>query len=343
MNLCWVTNLGERDSHVTSPTQESRGPIGWSVVVLIILIFGVALTALHSVLGPASKGQMGHGELIIQIQHLSISDNSVSLNVKPSLDSAVVDSFKDSKTGEPITNCRTDCPSRTFDIEVAAEGVSQTLTVPFECFTDPTQDCPRATQTLTLPLLHAAQQRYPRDSYDFNLTILFSLSGARPDRLPPFSVVSAQSNLVAEPTLWATVFASTGMSEVTTPDFGSTLVPPDFSAYGFFIQLRRPFLAAAYVLFLASVPLLLGLLFAIYLYSAKGRHQSGSPLGLSLVLAGLTLSVLPLHAALVPPEITALNLVDLLLGLGVAFLMALSLLAYARSFMSRLASRRDSG
>jgi hypothetical protein len=99
-------------------------------------------------------------------------------------------------------------------------------------------------------------------------------------------------------------------------------------------SLKRTVPTQAYVWSIASVPLLFALLFLHMLFINRSSRQVPL-LDFMVALSATSLAVLPLRAVLVPAEIGGLTRVDTLLGVGIASLVTLGLVRYARDLWRR--------
>jgi hypothetical protein len=93
------------------------------------------------------------------------------------------------------------------------------------------------------------------------------------------------------------------------------------------IQLRRSTTTRAYTVAVACLPLLLGLLLCVLIFSTS---RPVGPEGLTGVAAVL-LAILPIRLVLVPSDVSELTLVDFWLGVEMALLAAIACLAVSRA------------
>jgi hypothetical protein len=178
-----------------------------------------------------------------------------------------------------------------------------------------------------LPLA-AAQQRYPFDWYAGGATVAVEVEYPAKEviegRLQATEEYEGQRfelALVNGQQLAPFVLSASANMSTTKP------VP----AVRIALCWQREGVTRLYVLVIALLPLILGLLFFVVLFSS--RLSARAPVGPELIagVAAVLLGVLPIRTVLVPSEISTLTLLDYWLGLEMAVLVALPCFAVWRA------------
>jgi len=120
---------------------------------------------------------------------------------------------------------------------------------------------------------------------------------------------------------------------------GPGIAPYDIRAVGngfrFQLFLERPISTQIFVIFVACIPLILGCLLALVLFSSQ--FSSTRSIGSDGVMgvAAVLLAILPIRLVLVPTEVSELTLVDYLLGFEMTVLASLAALAVRRGLRAQ--------
>jgi hypothetical protein len=178
-----------------------------------------------------------------------------------------------------------------------------------------------------LPLA-GAQQRYPFDWYSGRLTVAVRaeyptkhVSAGQLESVEAFDPQPFELELVNSKRVAPFVQSATADKRTTMP----------VTAARIGLQWQREDVTRFYVVIIALVPLILGLLFLVVLFSShlSGRRAIGTEAiaGIATVLLG----ILPIRLVLVPAEISSLTLLDYWLGLEIALLAAVPCFAVWRA------------
>lgn len=214
---------------------------------------------------------------------------------------------------------------RSFHSTTSLTGVPESLTA----------QSPLA--TATVPILGEADT-YPSDTYSTDFFVYAHLLGKRPYLYGQLNYIQVRWGSGSLSRLFDTSFTSdcpippaspaTPPTPTPTPRSNGSALPPPCVGNLFHLKIYRPWPTKVYVYTLASVPIVVGVLFCAVVLRSHRRQ----PVRLSEFMVGVftaTLAILPLRLVLVPGNIPQLTRVDYMLGVGFALIVAAGLLRYA--------------